>query len=194
MTKPENGTQLQDEGHEPQVYVVQKDLIGWRFSRRDFLAAASAATMATVAGTASGCGDGEPTPAPSTRTPEESATWEACRRVKAHTEPVAQLVITPDGTMLLSRDYGGQVKFWSLPDGTLLKTAQGHAMAVSPDGKSLILGDVDGALHLWLLPRMAPVRSVGGHLDAVRTLAASADWTVLASGSQDGTIKLWSLP
>ena len=33
----------QGAGEEPQVYAVQKDLTGWRFSRRDFLAAAGAA-------------------------------------------------------------------------------------------------------------------------------------------------------
>lgn len=35
---------------EPQVYAVQKDLTGWKFNRRDFLAAAAAAVAATAAG------------------------------------------------------------------------------------------------------------------------------------------------
>jgi len=55
----------------PEVYAVQNDLTGgtspsggWRFSRRDFLAAASAAAAATVAGAAAGCAPATPQPTP----------------------------------------------------------------------------------------------------------------------------------
>jgi hypothetical protein len=42
----------------PQVYTVEKDLVGWRFDRRAFLAAAGAATAAAVVGTVAGCDQG----------------------------------------------------------------------------------------------------------------------------------------
>jgi hypothetical protein len=49
-SKPQEGNE-----QEPQVFVVARDLNGWRFSRRDFLAAASAAAAAVVAGETAGC-------------------------------------------------------------------------------------------------------------------------------------------
>lgn len=45
----------------PQVYAVQKNLRGWTFSRRDFLAATAAATAAAAAGGTAGC-SGKKTP------------------------------------------------------------------------------------------------------------------------------------
>jgi hypothetical protein len=52
-----------DVGEEPQVFAVQRDMAGWRFSRRDFLAAAAAAAASAAAGLASG----ESTPTTSKR-------------------------------------------------------------------------------------------------------------------------------
>ncbi|HSJ57512.1 MAG TPA: hypothetical protein VLC95_10045, partial [Anaerolineae bacterium] len=46
---------------EPQVYTVKKDLSGWQFNRRHFLAAAGAGAAAAAAGALAGCGT-EPEP------------------------------------------------------------------------------------------------------------------------------------
>ena len=52
----EKGAKQQKGAEEkPRVFAVQRDLNGWRFSRRDFLAAASAAAAAVVAGKTAGC-------------------------------------------------------------------------------------------------------------------------------------------
>jgi hypothetical protein len=77
-TKSEEKETKQQEGagEEPQVFAVQRDLNGWRFSRRDFLAAASAAAAAVVAGKTAGCTPARkavatvtPVPPTSTHTP-----------------------------------------------------------------------------------------------------------------------------
>jgi uncharacterized protein with WD repeat len=49
------------------------------------------------------------------------------------------------------------VRLWSLPEGTLNKTVEGHtrgvtAVAMSPDGTLLASADKDGAIKLWSLP------------------------------------------
>ena len=41
---------------EPQVYAVKKDVNGWQFDRRAFLAVAGAAAASAAVGTAAGCG------------------------------------------------------------------------------------------------------------------------------------------
>jgi len=82
-TRPKDEEAKRQEGteEEPQVFAVQKDLKGWRFSRRDFLAAASAAAAAAVAGKTAGCTPARRTviaptsvPPTSTSTPMPAAT------------------------------------------------------------------------------------------------------------------------
>ena len=72
MGENKTAKQEQEAGKAPQVYAVQKDLTGWRFSRRDFLAAASAAAAAVVAGKATGCTPGPKGVATSTPLPPAS--------------------------------------------------------------------------------------------------------------------------
>ena len=145
-SKNREARQEQKTEEAPQVYVVQKDLTGWRFSRRDFLAAAGAAAAGALA---TGCGP--------TASREERARMEACKDIRAHTHSVAALATSPDGTLLASAGADKTIKLWSLPEGTLLKTLKGHTdevwgLAVSPDGTLLASASNDGTIRLWSLP------------------------------------------
>jgi hypothetical protein len=59
---------------EPQVFALKKDLSGWRFSRRDFLLAASGAVAAVAAGAAAGCQGPEETATPTKAPPAATDT------------------------------------------------------------------------------------------------------------------------
>jgi WD40 repeat protein len=150
----------QQTGEAPQVYAVQKDLTGWRFSRRNLMASAGVAAAAALAGAAAGCGPASPaTPTPS---PEEKARAEACQDIRAHSQGVLALAVSPDGALLASGSSDKTIKLWSLPEGKLLRTLEGHAgwvesLAVSPDGALLASGDLGGTIKLWSLPEGALV-------------------------------------
>jgi hypothetical protein len=62
----EKGEAMQEEGdeEEPQVFAVKRGLSGWRFSRREFLAASSGVVAAVVAGATAGCQGQEETATP----------------------------------------------------------------------------------------------------------------------------------
>lgn len=93
------------------------------------------------------------------------------------------------------------IKIWDANTGKLLKTFrpayQVVALAISPDGRLLAAGgrNTNGHpernLDLWELPSGKSRGMLRGHTDAVSSLAFSADDSILASGSRDGTVKLW---
>lgn len=91
--------QEQEVGQEPQVFAVKRDLAGWRFSRRDFLTAASAATAAAVAGTATGCGapgvEVAATAVPATSTPAPTKVMQITRMPTSTNTPKPTKAPTP---------------------------------------------------------------------------------------------------
>ena len=62
MDDKERDEEIQEEvqEEEPTVYAVKKDLTGWRFDRRTFLAAAGATAAVAAVGTTAGCGGQKP--------------------------------------------------------------------------------------------------------------------------------------
>jgi WD40 repeat protein len=68
------------------------------------------------------------------------------------------------------------------------------ALVVSPDGKTLVTADRgSGLLRLWEVASGKARGVLEGHEGSVVSLAFSADWRRLASGSCDTTALLWDL-
>jgi hypothetical protein len=112
---------------------------------------------------------------------------------------VTALAVTPDGKILASGSVDKTVKLWSLPEGKLLATLEGHqnsvfSLAVTPDGKLLASGSYDATVKLWSLPKGKLLATLKGHRGSVYALAVTPDGKILASGSIDNTVNLWNLP
>jgi WD40 repeat protein len=139
--------------------------------------------------------------------------------LKGHKGEIYSVAFSPDGTTVASG--GGLdkiIKLWDVASrsevGELgkpnkLGKRESHNNAVycvafSPDGKTLASGSIDNTIKLWdvasrdeitMLPRQTegvnPV--LPGHTKGVNSVAFSFGGKMLASGSDDGTIKLWDL-
>jgi WD40 repeat protein len=83
-------------------------------------------------------------------------------------------------TMIQSLDFSPEIPLLSL--------------AFSPDASMVALGQADGQIFLVDLSTFQVVATLGGHRGAVERLAFSPSGRYLASGGQDGTIRVWGIP
>ncbi len=116
-----------------------------------------------------------------------------------HTDDVHTVVFSPDGKTLISSGDDKTIRFWDLESGLETRKLTGHkaqipAIAISPDGKLLASASRDDTVCLWDVDSGSLLKTfpTDGQFD-VNTVAFDRLSTTLASGDQNGTIRLWDL-
>jgi WD40 repeat protein/tRNA A-37 threonylcarbamoyl transferase component Bud32 len=104
---------------------------------------------------------------------------------------------SPDGHLEAIGFHSGQVVVWDVPAGKERWMWDAHDTLVtrlefSPDSSWLATGGADGLVMVWDVGSRQARFRWKGHTAAITDLAF-ADGNTLASGSADGTAKLWSL-
>jgi WD40 repeat protein len=153
----------------------------------------------------------------------EVATGKLLVICKGHTNWVRSIAFSPDGTTLASGGADRTVKFWQVNDGTCIKTCRGHeneifSVTFSPDNQTLVSASGDNVLRLWDVLTGKCIKISIGHESCVRSVAfspippssplsrggsaldESSDLKrlqgvgrILASGSDDRTVRLWDV-
>ena len=133
-----------------------------------------------------------------------------------HTESVLSVAFSPDGNTLASGSHDNIVRLWDAVTGEHKRTLTGHtdkvtSVSFSPDGNKIASGGWDETVRLWdartgtlirtLARKSVPSvqdaptlgrRSHGAYYkDFVYSVAFSPDGNSIASGSRDGTVRLW---
>ncbi|WP_392530274.1 protein kinase [Nostoc sp. C117] len=107
--------------------------------------------------------------------------------------------------ILASGSWDNTIKLWDINTGKEIRTLIGHtnwvnSVAFSPDGKLLASGSADCTIKLWQVNTGIEIQTFTGHSDSVSSVAYSPrtatttnsqDRQLVASGSNDYTIKLW---
>ncbi|WP_392479607.1 protein kinase [Nostoc sp. C110] len=125
-----------------------------------------------------------------------------------HSHAVKSVAFSPDGQILASGSWDKTIKLWDVNTGTEICTITGHqlqvnSVAFSPQGQLLASASYDRTIRLWQIegsqreiqnrPCYSLLSTLSGHAWAVLTVAFSPDGQILATGSDDNTIKLWEV-
>jgi WD40 repeat protein len=121
--------------------------------------------------------------------------------------------IAPDSRHAVSCNLCAEVDLWDLETGQRIREFVGHnsnvfGVAFSPDGRWLVscggtdyvdadlrgpLGH-DNTIRVWDVESGAEVACLMGHTGNVNSVAVSSDSRYVLSGSNDRTVRLWSMP
>ncbi len=119
-------------------------------------------------------------------------------------KPVESIGLSRDGRKLAAGDSAGHIIVWSVDEsGKLLEAplrslefgSRQRVIVISPDGNSVAAAGDNGKILAWTLAGNQPPVELKGHdiTGAVNTLRFSDDGQRLVSGSDDRTVKLWSI-
>jgi WD40 repeat protein len=122
-----------------------------------------------------------------------------------HKLPVVAVDVTADGRVGVFCYADGTLARWNGEQDVIEQRWQGHddltmACRISPDGRLLATGSgdvfakpLDSSVRVWELATGRQLHRFEGHTRHVWEVAWLPDMQAVVSGSEDGTVRLWSL-
>ena len=98
------------------------------------------------------------------------------------------------GNLVLTTDSSASAPASAGLPSTALPIYLASSVAFSPRDSTLAVGTELGDIHLVDLPTKTDLYDLRGHLATVTSLSYSADGKTLASGSLDGSVRIWNMP
>jgi WD40 repeat protein len=97
-------------------------------------------------------------------------------------------------TLAAAASHGG-VQLWNVATRRMIGSvsAEAHIIEFSPDGHLLAFDDGKVGVHLWDVSTRRDLALLKGHTNLVQAITFSTDSGTLATGAQDGTVRLWDV-
>ncbi|XP_078091593.1 apoptotic protease-activating factor 1 isoform X2 [Mustelus asterias] len=121
---------------------------------------------------------------------------EECKVLEGHTEQVKNFKLLGE-PQLLSWSFDGTAKVWNYISGELLKNYDCHKGAAvlscdaSPSGNKIASVSADKSAKIWSLNSTMPLHVLTGHSACVRSCRFTWDNEYLATGDDNGEIRIW---
>ena len=126
----------------------------------------------------------------------EVATGQQLLPLAGHTAAIAAITFSADGRWLASASWDQTIRLWEVATGRHLRTLPidaevTQALTFSPDGRTLAR-TVERVVELWDIATWRREHTLTGHTDRVVSVAFSPDGQWVASGSAEGSTRLWN--
>ena len=126
-----------------------------------------------------------------------TATGERLLVLRDHMNTILSVAFSPDGTEVVtcSRDRTAVVcdSWMGQQHRVYQMSSQARSVAYSPDGDLIAMGDDSGRVKICDAKSGTFIADLEGHTGRVWQLQFTDDARVLLSGSDDGTLRMWSI-
>lgn len=117
--------------------------------------------------------------------------------LQAHQETVKDFRLLRD-SRLLSWSFDGTVKVWNVITGRIERDFTCHqgtvlSCAISSDATKFSSTSADKTAKIWSFELPSPLHELKGHNSCVRCSAFSLDGILLATGDDNGEIRIWNV-
>jgi transcription initiation factor TFIID subunit 5 len=125
----------------------------------------------------------------------------AQRLMVGHETSISAIAWHPNGAYIFSAsdETDKTVRMWSVVTGRCVRIFTGHTdyvscLEVAPNGRLLASADAGGNIFFWDVEKGSRIKRSRGHgKGGVWSMSFSAESTVLVSGGQDGTVRIWDI-
>jgi WD40 repeat protein len=130
--------------------------------------------------------------------PQRADKYELRKTYKAHIAPISALALHPKKSIVATASDDHTWKMWSIPNGDLILTGEGHKSWVScidfhPKAATLATSSGDCTVKLWDFAKSKCVATLSEHAQAVWGVAYHDSGDFVASCSMDHTAKVWDV-
>ncbi|WP_442481775.1 WD40 repeat domain-containing protein [Aeoliella sp. SH292] len=126
-----------------------------------------------------------------------TASAQLLHEIKADERRLRAVTFASDGQTVATGGDGRSVKLWSVADGSNTQEMYVRPAKVFSlrylNAEEIAVGGTDNRVQIWRVDGPSLVRLLEGHTGTVSSLACDASGEVLASGSFDTTIRIWTL-